>query len=213
MTYDTVHDSMIMCWGGAPIRPPAAPAAEDRHVHHGEAGQGLHRSGIRIGPGAARSALRSPEKRMPTLELRAYARIKERLCHSWGGFGTLALPNSLDTLAARKPRCPRSSGFGPGPLEANASPAQVRSESQSAPFRGKRNTSEINTSEIIADFHWKVQMDVQWHFPMDVHVCDFWCNILPRPLEYRKRTMHRITQRRIPLAACDLSVSLRVKAA
>ena len=36
-------------------------------------------------------------------------------------------------------------------------------------------TPEINTSEII--------MDCQWHFPMKFPLCDFWCNILPRPVQ------------------------------
>ena len=33
----------------------------------------------------------------------------------------------------------------------------------------KACTPEINTSEIIVDF--------EWHFPMDFHLCDFWCVI------------------------------------
>ena len=36
---------------------------------------------------------------------------------------------------------------------------------------GQKNAPEIDTSENIAY--------VQWRFPMDVQLCDFWCNILP----------------------------------
>ena len=35
----------------------------------------------------------------------------------------------------------------------------------------KHCTPEIDTSNTI--------VDCQVHFPMDVHICDFWCNILP----------------------------------
>ena len=27
------------------------------------------------------------------------------------------------------------------------------------------------------DFHWNCPMDVQWHFPLEFHFCDFWCVI------------------------------------
>ena len=28
------------------------------------------------------------------------------------------------------------------------------------------------------DVYWKCPMDVQWHFPMELHFCKFWCVIL-----------------------------------
>ena len=27
------------------------------------------------------------------------------------------------------------------------------------------------------DFHWNYSMDFQWHFPTELHFCDFWCAI------------------------------------
>ena len=30
------------------------------------------------------------------------------------------------------------------------------------------------------EFHWNCPMDVQCHFPTSFHLCDFWCNMLPR---------------------------------
>ena len=37
-------------------------------------------------------------------------------------------------------------------------------------------TAEIDTSEIVG-LQWHVQMDCQWHVPMEFHFCDFWCAI------------------------------------
>ena len=34
----------------------------------------------------------------------------------------------------------------------------------------------------LVDINWNRPMDVQWHFPMELHICDFWCVIFcPEP--------------------------------
>ena len=57
---------------------------------------------------------------------------------------------------------------------------------------GESIVQRIVTSPV--DFYWNCPKEFQWHFPMDVHVCEIWCvKVCPEPGKSRSLSAHAWT--------------------